>query len=132
MKLKLERGTGKTVDEVTITSDSKDYLMIVCVGLTQKEHRDIKDELEDDLDIEVKADIYFVRNFLSVYIFDVETSGNITNAELKELIPDIDHRSVLSGAVFGNSKIGNINVTMYKGEVKIGKKYQTLLTMRKE
>lgn len=132
MKLKLGRGTAKTIDEVTISSDTSDYLMIICLGLTQREHSSVKNELETDLDIEATADVYFVRNLLSVYIFDVETMPTLDNGFIKDLIPEVDHKSIYKGAILGNNKLGNLAITIYKGELRIGTKFNTLLTMHKE
>ena len=132
MKLKLERGTAKTIDEVTVTSDTSDYLMFICLGLTQREHISVKNELENDLDIEATADVYFVRNLLSVYIFDVETLPSLDNCFIKYLIPEVDHKSIYKGAILGNNKLGNLAITIYKGELRIGTKFNTLLTMHKE
>ena len=126
MTLKITRNDN----EVTIISN-RETLVVVCCNMTASDHAEALHELALSLD-KRPIDLYYKRNLVSVFIFDAETLRELDNKDIGELIPDIDHRTIYKGAIYGNSKLGALSATSYKEELKGSKKFDTLLTMRQE
>lgn len=128
MTLKVKRINDN--EGVLVSIDKNKYLLIVSTGVTHSDHDSIKNELIQELGKNTDIDLYYTRNLLSVFIFDVETLEGLTNNDIVALLPDVEHRTVHNGAIYGNSKIGDFNLVRYNGEVKLSKKFNTLFTMR--
>jgi hypothetical protein len=129
MKLRIKRSNDDTKGlEVFVDDDT--YLSVICTGITLDDHKEITEELNRALNGNLKSDIYFSRNLASIFIADTATLS-ITTEDIKELIPDYYHVTVYKGAVYG-SRLSDVSVTFSKGELRVGKKFSTLLTLRKD
>lgn len=128
MTLKVKRISDN--EGVLVTIDKNKYLVVVCAGVTHSDHDSIKNELIQELGKNTDIDLYYTRNLLSVFIFDVETLEGLTNNDIVALLPDVEHRTVHNGAIYGNSKISDFSLVRYNREVKLSKKFNTLFTMR--
>lgn len=130
MTLKVLRGNDDSKG-IRIISDNGFGFIVVCSGLTRLEHKETLNDIERELQLKCKSDIFFARNLASVYIFDPSADMLISKETIRQLLPGIEYRVLYNGAVYGKQLNGLI-VTQTKEEIKIGKKFSTLLTMHKE
>ena len=127
MNLNIKRETDDNNGVLISTNGA--YIAFICTGLTTSDHDMVKTNLMTELDMECNADLYYTRNLTSIFIFDAETLGRLTSNTIKGLIPDISHLTYYDGAVYGN--LNDVNVVSSKKELKVRKKFKTLLTIRR-
>ena len=128
MTLTIKRTNSKGVD---ITSDEDLGLIILCQQTTQDDHKSIKRLLEDSLDIISSADIFYAWGNASIFIFDLKEFTEQDRKTIADLLPKIKHAVIFNGEQVKGNSINEMYVTCGKNEVKIGKKFYTLFTMKK-
>lgn len=114
---------------VLATVDHNNYVMFVMQGMTVNDHNEVNVQLQKELGSE-SIDLFYPKNLTSVVLFDA-SEMDLDSARLKQLIPEYVHVTVFNGSVLGK-RIPKLSVTNNKGEIKISKEYQVLLTLRKE
>lgn len=128
MTLTIKRTDSKGVG---ITSDEDFGLVILCQQTTQDEHNDIKRLLEDSLDIISSADIFYAWGNASIFIFDLKDFTEQDRKTIADLLPKVKHAVIFNGEQVKGNSINEMYVTCGKNEIKIGKKFYTLFTMKK-
>lgn len=128
MTLTIKRTDSKGVG---ITSDEDLGLVILCQQTTQDEHNSIKRLLEDSLDIISSADIFYAWGNASIFIFDLKEFTEQDRKTIADLLPKVKHAVIFNGEQVKGNSINEMYVTCGKNEIKIGKKFYTLFTMKK-
>ena len=130
MTLKVTRSNDDNKG-IRVLSDNGFGFIVVCSGLTRVEHKETLRDIERELQLKCKSDIFFARNLASVYIFDPSADEPIDKETIRQLLPGLEYRVIYNGAIYGKQLHGLI-VTQTRDEIKISKKFSTLLTMHKE
>lgn len=128
MTLTIKRTDSKGVG---ITSDEDLGLVILCQQTTQDEHNSIKRLLEDSLDIISSADIFYAWGNASIFIFDLKDFTEQDRKTIADVLPKVKHAVIFNGEQVKGNSINEMYVTCGKNEIKIGKKFYTLFTMKK-
>lgn len=128
MTLTIKRTDSKGVG---IISDEDLGLVILCQQTTQDEHTSIMRLLEDALDIIPSADIFYAWGNASIFIFDLKEFTEQDRKTIADLLPKVKHAVIFNGEQVKGNSINEMYVTCEKNEIKIGKKFYTLFTMKK-
>lgn len=128
MTLTIKRTDSKGVG---ITSDEDLGLVILCQQTTQDDHNNIKRLLEDSLDIISSADIFYAWGNASIFIFDLKDFTEQDRKTIADVLPKVKHAVIFNGEQVKGNSINEMYVTCGKNEIKIGKKFYTLFTMKK-
>ena len=129
MTLKIKRADSKGVD---IISDESLGLIILCQPTTHDEHGSLKHLIEDSLDIISSADIFYAWGNASIFIFDVNEFNEFDRKKINDILSKVKHAIVFNGEQLKGNSVNDMYITCGKNEVKIGKKFYTLFTMKKE
>lgn len=129
MNLSIKRDENETKGVLIKTQEYDSCVVVVCAEMTSDDHVTIRAELQMELGAECKADLYFTRNMTSIFIFDAETL-TINSDDIKQIIPDTIHNTIYNGSVYGR-RIQDLNVVRSKTDIKVSKKWKTLLTINR-
>ena len=127
MTLTIKRTDTKGVD---IKSDGDLGLIVVCQQMTHSDHKSTKQLLEDSLDLISSADVFYAWGNASIFIFDIKEFSDSDRKNIADLLPKTKHAVIFNGVQMKGSAINEMYINCAKGEVKIGKKFCTLLTMK--
>lgn len=124
--MKIKRTDGKGVELIT----DEFGLVIVYQQTTMDEHSNMKTELEEALDIIPSADIFYAWGSVSIFVFEMGEFTEETRKEVINIFPKVKRSIIFNGEIVSNS-INGMYVTANKKEIKVGKKFHTLFTMKK-
>lgn len=127
MTLTIKRTDTKGVD---IKSDGDLGLIVVCQQMTHSDHKSTKQLLEDSLDLISSADVFYAWGNASIFIFDIKEFNDSDRKNIADLLPKTKHAVIFNGVQMKGSAINEMYINCSKGEVKVGKKFCTLLTMK--
>ena len=127
MNLQIKRNDSKGVE---VTSDDGLGLVVLCQQTSHNDHEKIKRDLENSLDLISSVDIFYAWSNASIFIFDVSDFSEQTRKDISDTLPKIKHAVIYNGSQSKGNSVNEMYISCNKHEIKIGKKFYTLFTMK--